>query len=528
MPAASPYATALALNHPAPTYVPNEDDNDRVRSYQTYEDIYWNVDTAFEAILRDADGEEISRRYVPGARTLIEGTNRYCCKNLAWVGTVPADVTLGEEDQKATMDMLQGLFKREALGSKFMSMKRWLLIRGDALLHVSADPLKPEGTRLRITELSPESYFPIMDRVDTERVVGCYIVTVIKDDEDEEIVQRIEYRRMLTPDDVAKYGAPLGTIYYRLSFYTLEGWDDRYPRTEEDLEEAEAPSAVSGSEAGTLAMTGGPLPAQITSLPVYHFRNRAMGGKVFGISELQGVETLLGGQTQVVTDQDIAVALQGIGVFWTDSGRPQDSQGNEVDWVISPATMLELTSGSKVGRVDGARDINSMLAHTEAMGQHAREASGTPDVAVGRVDVKVAESGIALAIQFAPVVAKGEELEEECANKLDQMVFDLLNGWLPAYEGWSPNGMVVTVVFGDPLPVNRAAIVTEVAELVKNKVISRRMGAQIIKDKLGYDIDPVAMVGEVNAEDSAVLDAAAARMGSELGEAPPAGDGAVV
>lgn len=520
MPAASPYETALRLNHPAPTYVPGDDDKARVTAYQTYEDIYWNVDTAFSVLLRDPDGEDISRRYVPAARTIIEGTNRYLAKGMEWVGSVPADVTLGPEDVKATMEMLQALFKREEVTSKIMDLKRWMLIRGDGILHVTADPSKPEGTRLRIQELSPEHYFPIMDRSDTTRRVGVYIVQVVLNDDEEEIVQRIEYRRILTQEDSGTYGTPVGGIFYKVGYYALEGWDDRFPFTDEDLEEADAPSWAAAPEGATVdPLAGYPLPPAITSIPVYHFRNRATGE--FGVSELQGIETLLAGITQVVTDQDIAVALQGIGVYWTDSGRPRDDQGNEVDWVISPASMLEISAGSRVGRVDGANDIESMLKHSEQLGVHARESSGTPDVAVGRVDVKVAESGIALAIQFAPVIAKNEETEEGMANKLDQMVYDLLNMWLVAYEGWSANGLVVTVHFGDPLPVNREAIVKEVTELVTAKVISLRFAAQVVRDKLGYDIDPVEMAAEVATEGAAALDAAAARMGTELGTPDP-------
>jgi hypothetical protein len=188
--------------------------------------------------------------------------------------------------------------------------------------------------------------------------------------------------------------------------------------------------------------------------------------------------------------------------------------------------MLELSQGSKVGRVDGANDIDSMIKHSDQLGTHAREATGTPDVAVGRVDVQAAESGVALAIQFAPITAKNAETEEELGNKCDQMGYDLLNMWLPAYEGWTVNGLVISIHFDDPLPVNREAIVKEVGDLVTAKIISKRFAAQVVKDKLGYDIVPEDMVVEVAAEDAALLDMAAARMGSDL-NAPPVDGGAV-
>lgn len=507
----SKYATAKELGHAAPDWVPGPDDADRVTSYWTYEDIYRNVKEAFDVILRNADGEEISRRYVPAARTIIEGTNRYLCKGMSFVGTVPPTVTLDPEAQAATMDWLKTLFAREEFGSKFLSLKRWTLIRGDGLLHISADPSKPEGSRLRITELSPEHYFPIFDPVDAERTIGAYLVTIVLDDEGEEIAQRMEYRRILSPEAAAKYKVPMGQIYYRMSFYETDGWDDRAPEfTEEDLKPVATPTDFSGVTLQP-ALVGTALPSQITSIPLYLFRNNREGTAPFGSSELQGIESLLGGIIQTTTDEDIAVALQGIGVYWTDSGRPRDDAGEEQAWEISPASMLELEKGGKVGRVDGGV-IDTMIQHTGQLERFARQTTATSDVAIGVVDVQVAQSGIALAIQMMPTTAKNDEKEEDISNKLDQLLFDLLNGWGPAYEGLNAGGLVVTVAFSDPLPVNREAVVKEVTELVKNKVITVQYALQILKDKLGYDVDPAVMAGEIAAAAQQELDTMGARL----------------
>ena len=59
---------------------------------------------------------------------------------------------------------------REEVDIKFLSSKRWTLIKGDSLLHIAADPLKAEGTRIRITEIEADQYFPIYDPADGERV----------------------------------------------------------------------------------------------------------------------------------------------------------------------------------------------------------------------------------------------------------------------------------------------------------------------------------------------------------------------
>lgn len=511
MPAASKYATALELGHGRPAWVPGDDDGDRITAYWSYEDVFRNVKTAFDLVLRSADGEEISRRYVPAARTIIEAKNRYLCKGMTFVSSVPPDVTLAPEAQALTVSWLEKLFAREEFGSKFLSMKRWMLIRGDGLLHISVDPSKPEGTKLRITELSPEHYFPIFDKIEADRVIGAYLVNIVLDDAEEEIAQRLEYRRILTPELAAEFGAPLGSVYYRMSFYELDGWDDRGPDFDEgDLSPVDPPSDFNDATS-VAALAGFALPSQITSIPLYLFRNNREGTSPFGSSEIQGIETLLAGLVQNLTDEDLAVALQGIGVYYTDSGRPKDDDGNDVQWEISPASMIELEKGGKLGRVDGGK-IDSMQTHMSSLERHARQTTGTSDVAVGVVDVQVAQSGIALAIQMMPTTASNSEKEEDISNKMDQLLYDLINGWGPAYEGLNPGGIVITVAFADPLPVNREAVVKEVTELVKNKVITVQFALQILKDKLGYDLDPEAMALELANAAQAELDVMGARI----------------
>lgn len=527
MPSVSPYATALDLGRPKPNWVPRPEDADRVQSYFTYEDVFHNVKDAFAVVLRDAAGEEAYRRYVPAARTIIEATNRYLCKGMTYVSTVPTDVTLSDEDVAATMQLLTSTFKREEFTAKFLSMKRWMLIKGDSLLHVTADPLKPQGSRLRITELPPEFYFPIHHPIDTERVIGCYITSLVEDDEGEEIAQRIEYRRVLTEEDASTYGVPVGSIWYRVQYFEPDGWDDRAPLTEEDLAPVDAPAWAATPEGSAQdPLAGYALPATITAIPVYHFRNNRRGTAPFGTSELQGVETLVAGVHQAITDTDLAVALTGIGVYATDSGKPRDSQGNETEWVIAPASVVELEAGKSFKRVEGVgRDgVEAMHAHSDKLQTEARQATATPDIAVGRVDVSVASSGVALAIEMAPIISKNEEKEEEISSKLDQLLYDLLNGWFPAYEQHNAGGLVVNVVFGDPLPVNREAVVTEVTELVTAKVISAQFAMKVLKDKLGYEIDPQQMLREIAQEAQALLDADGAQLDAAAQGAGGEGD----
>jgi len=352
------------------------------------------------------------------------------------------------------------------------------------------------------------------------------VVTIVTaDDPTKEIAQRIEYRKIRTPDDVSEFGAPIGSIFYRVGYFETDGWDDRPPLPPTDLKPVEVPDWAAPAEGSLDYITGFALPPEITTIPIYHFRNRREGTELWGRSELQGLESLLAGIIQTASDEDLTISLHGIGVYTTDSGQPRDSKGNVVDWVIAPASVLELSPGTTFNRVKGVDSVKPMLDHMDMLERGTRETSGTPDIAVGKVDVAVAQSGVALALEMSPILAKNSETEEDLKATLDQMFFDLVTMWLPAYEGANFGGVLYQIVFGDPLPVDRKGIIEEITSLVDSKIIPIRFALQILKDKLGYDVDPVAMAAEVQAEASAALDAAAARVDAAL--ATEGGAGAI-
>lgn len=514
----SPYTTALKLGRPKPTHIKNTIDQERVAAYWTYWDIFRNVEEAWTQVLRDDTGNEIARRYVPAARTIIEATNRYLGRDITVtpepLATAPDGTTFAppEPDVLALMKLFTDFWKREEVPTKFASFKRWGLIRGDAIFHLMADDTKPEGTRLRLVEADPSAYFPIEDPADNTRINGVYLVTIVEDDENKAIAQRQSYLK-----------ADNGTIFSKLEFFEVDAWDDRLPLKAEDLKPVPTPSWAS-----TLPITTGiTLPTQITSIPVYHYRNNRSGTEPFGVSELQGIETLLAGVNQTATDQDIAVGLQGIGVYWTTSGRPRDASGNEVPWIIAPASIIELESpDDKVGRLDGVGDLKPLLDHAGYLENKARETTGTPDVAVGKVDVQVAQSGIALSMQMSPITSKNVEKELEHKGKLDQMWFDIVTMWLPAYEGLADVGIRLATTFGDPLPINRKEVLDEIVLLITNHLISIEFAQQVIQEKLGYTF-PKDMLATIANEQQTLLDATGVRLAADAAAGGPPGGAAV-
>lgn len=511
----SPYATALALGRPRPAYIKNTDDGDRVTAYWTYDDIYNNVAEAFAALLRE-DEDPKSRRYVPFGRALVEATNRYLAKDLEWVASVPAGLpAVPDETLNEQMEWIDALFKREQFNAKFMESKRVMLRRGDAFLQLSADPLKAQGTRLRLTQLDAAQYFPIYDAVDAERVIAAYVITLLTSADGQTVVaQREEYRRILNDDMAAAYGGPIGTVFYRVGYYEQDGWDDRFPLNADSLKPAPVPSWITVTDLSALAQAGYVLPNTIQAIPLYHFQNTRTAS--FGYSLLQGLETILAGITQNLTDEDMSVALAGLGVYYTDSGSPRAEDGSEEDWVIAPASVMELQAGRTFGRVQGITSVQPMQDHINSLKEMSQETSGVPAVAVGQVDVAVAESGVALAIKMAPVLSGNGEREVGLKATLDNLMFDLLNGWAPAYEGRPVLGVVVESAFGDPLPVDRAGTIADMKTLVEAKIVDGQFARDYLAEKLGMRF-PEDLGTRMAAADAAALDAAGARLDAAAG-----------
>lgn len=518
--AVSKYATALQLGRPAPAHVQKPEDLERVRAYGTYEDIWNNVPEAFAALLREDD--PLARRYVPVAREIIEATNRYLAVDMETVWTPIPGNTIPEDQMAEWVGRLDAFWAREEVDIKFLSTKRFTLVKGDGLLHLTADPSKAEGMRVRLTEVEADQYFPIYDPADGERVIGCYLVSVVEDDEQEQVVQRIEYRKVRTEEEASEWATPVGGIFYRVGYFELDGWDDRDPE-DDDPSPVDPPSWALPGEGSTVdPIAGFPLDPRITTIPIYHFRNRRRGGQSgrFGTSEIQGLETIFAGIIQNTTDEDLSVAMQGLGVYWTDSGKARNPDGSEADWVIGPASVAELEKDGKFGRVTGITSVQPFQDHINYMMETVRGANAVPEIASGRTQSSAQISGVALRIQFMPTLSANAEREADIASNWTHLLYDLMTMWFPVYEGWNPLPLQPSVVFGDPLPPDRQAIITEVmALLAPVQIVSKAWAVQYLSEKLGYKF-PAGMLDEAMAEQQATLDAEAAQIAANAGQVP--------
>lgn len=427
----TPYSTVKPWSTTPPSWVADAD-KERIMAYQVYEEIYWShISTTYKVMTRDTAEEE--PLYVPSSRIIVETVNRYVGKGLTVTvqpeSGSPATRTLAEQ-------MLAQLFARERWHSRYDGNKRYGLIRGDWCWHILADPAKPEGTRLRILPVDPASYFPIPDPDDEDRIIGVHLAERILQG-DTFVVRRQTYRK-----------DPLtGVITSELAIFEEDKWFQ------------------GDASAQRILQPPTPLDPRITAIPVYHIPNFYTPGDRWGSSELRGLETVAAGINQAVTDSDLALALMGLGVYATDQpGSPIDpTTGQARDWFIYPGAVIENSKGLR--KVEGVTGMEGYDSHIPRLWNFMREAASATDAAMGKIEVDIAESGVALYLQLSPTLTMAEEKDRLIKDVITQMMYDLQR-WFEVYEGTNFTDVLLVPTFGDKLPTNRKAEVDLVAALM--------------------------------------------------------------
>lgn len=460
-------------------------------SYQLYEQIFENVPSTFKLVARGREDKPI---YIPTAKTIVNTTNRYVAPKMGFMIAPRLGETVSPEEILVLTQFWQDFFKRERFYSQLNGNKRYGLVRGDWLWHITADPAKLEGRRLTIRPIDPGTYFPILHPDDVDKTIGCHIVEqLIPPGEKDVKIKRLTYRKNETPG---------GPISVEEAWFKLDDWG--------------GPKSKPTKIIKPLTILQG-----ITNLPVYHVKNTEEPGNPFGSSEIRGLERIMAAVNQAISDEDLALAIEGIGLYATDAPPPKDDDGNITNWVLGPGRMLEHppSPGSKgVYRVSGVGSVGPYQEHLGYLESKLKETSATPDIAIGRVDVSVAESGIALLLQMAPMIAKAEEKDTSVVDTHDQMFFDLATEWFPVYESVNFEGTIVSTTLGDKIPTNRTSRLAELNDMLDRQVIS----TQYYRDeatKLGY-VFPENIESGIAADAArlaAAVDPFGARVGEELG-----------
>ena len=453
-----------------------EEERQRIQAYEKYDQMYWNDPTQYA--IRVLDNEQPI--YVPNARVVVDTTAQWLMKGLQIVPAVSGKTDEVNDDTDLSQlspehQMLENLMRRERFRSRYAANKRAGITRGDSAFHITADPEAEPGARISIETLHPGMVWRVPDPDDPDEIIRIHLV-----------------EQWIDPDDETK------TIKIRkLTYEKISPQDDRNPGPTRRISREEAIYALTGNNGG---FWYGPtpekiktilewelLPAAITHFPVYWFNNLEWESQLYGSSDLRGLEFLDWASSQGATDTQSALSLHGLGVYATDGGRPVDETGKEVDWEIVPGGVAEVPSGAYFRRVEGITSIQPMMDQLKYLESKMYAAAGLTDVALGQVDVKVAQSGIALAIKFMPTLARIEDRDISHTEIMQQMWFDL-RSWFEVYDADFQIPEVDVLIAKTKLPPDRVTTLNELNNMFDRKIISRKTYRLRMAD-LGYQID---------------------------------------
>jgi hypothetical protein len=464
--------------------VSNLDDRLRLMSYELYEDFYHNRPEHMRVVLRGEDDDEVEI-YVPSYKKCVEAINRFLCVNF----TYQIDPDQGNStDQDAVESWLDNLFDKEHVLTKFNTMKRYMLIKGDGCFHIQGVPFERPGRRVKVLELKPETYYPIEDPV-TGAPLGCHIVEIIRNPKNtpntekftgDFVVRRQTYRRIVDKNNIPVIDPNLPKVTSEISLWEIGRWDDRVTWSQLSLIDIIQPAF--------------PLPKEISEIPIYHWKNNPPPGSTWGMAEGAGVETIMSAMNQAMSDEDLTLITQGLGVYWTDAAPPVDENGNETEWEIGPGSVVQVGAGSNFGRVNGVSSVSPYGDHIDRLDEFMQQSLGVPDITIGQVDVATAESGIALQLKLSPLLAKNAEKELTISDKTDDFLSDLINGFMPAYEGIQPNGVSVSSQFDDPMPKNQSNQLMDVLSIwtqanAQGQILPVEWLYEQLNEIMGYDLD---------------------------------------
>jgi hypothetical protein len=470
----TPYSTARSLMGTLPTWM-DDLDAQRIMAYQVYEQIYKNVPETFMLTQRGTDQSPI---YIPNGRIIVDTTDRYTATGFGYT-TDPAFGSTAE--QQTALLAFKALFDRERFLSKFAANKKFGLIRGDWFFHIVADPNRLPGKRISIYTVDPAAVFYVPHPDDLERNMGVHIIEMFEES-GEQMIKRQTYSKGPDPYDPETDD---GKIWSSLTIHSMDDWQDP----------AKSPVRT--------IIEPYPLDPLITAFPVYHIKNSEEPGNPWGVSELMGLERVMGAVNQAISDEELALALEGLGMYATNSGPPTDEEGNETNWILGPGRVVEVAGADEKStwfkRVGGIGSVVPYQDHLKFLTQALREGSGTPNIAIGQVEVTVAESGVALALQMAPMLGKAEVKDINIRDVSIQMFYDL-KAWLQVYEAINTGLALVVPQFGPKLPVNVEQEVDRILKMVEAKIMSLET-ARVKLTALGYQF--AANEGDLVVEEAA-------------------------
>jgi len=492
-----PYSTAAPLISKKPDHIADELEQFRIASYDLYEDIYWTVPDTFEITQRGDDDKPIA---IPSAKTIVETIHRYLANDLQLI----PDPAYGTPEQQANALLFwTDMVRRERFYSKFNAAKRMGLIRGDWVFHMRADPERLEGARVSIETIHPGNLFPLHN--EEGDVVGYHIIKFVEKG-DTEFVERTTYFK------TTNMGGP-SPIALEVGLYEKDSWGGPGQEKEVVVENVFGPETF---------------PDPIDQLPIYHIKNFDNEDWPWGSSELRGIERLIAAVDQGISDEELELVLNGLGVYATNMDAPLNDDGTPGSWDMGPGRVVQ-TSGTKAAggyfeRVTGTTSVAPQQDHLNYLHNRLDESAGIPKLAKGNVDVDTAESGVARLMEMGPILAHVGEKEKHITDVLTNYMYDLAK-WVVAYEGGAFSYLLevrFVPVYGEKLPVNEQQRYTQImamATAVPIPVIPLNVAWDLLRE-IGFelpdnDVMLQAIIEQRVLMSSAEMDSIASRIDQE-------------
>jgi hypothetical protein len=187
---------------------------------------------------------------------------------------------------------------------------------------------------------------------------------------------------------------------------------------------------------------------------------------------MRGLERMFAAVNQTISDEELSLALEGLGVYATDAGTPVDENGEPTDWNLGPGRVVELPEGKTMARINGISTVSPNQDHLKYLQIVLDQSMGMSPVAKGSVDVAMAQSGVALAIELAPILSKADEREQVITDVMTNLLFDLPK-WFVAYEGGVFRSLIDATrwipTYGPKVPQDRQSEFQELMALAAAK-----------------------------------------------------------
>lgn len=495
------YSSAKPLLAGYPAWIADEQEQKRIAAYQLYEQIYWTVPETFKLLQR---GQETQPIYIPSGKTIVETLHRYMANQMRII----VDPERGEQaQQELATQVMTDLVRRERLYSRFSANKRYGIMRGDWAWQILANPLAEVGARISILPIDPASIFPVYKEGEPDTIIGWHVVDQFLDNDGKYRIRRLTYRK------TTEMGGP-SPITVEEAVFETDAWGGPNMKEEKLVRVLQPPFT---------------LPSPIDHLPIYNIPNFDEPGALWGSSEMRGLESIMAAVNQSISDEELTLAMDGLGVYATNAGAPLDeTTGEDAPWDIGPAKVVEVPAESFFNRITGVTSVMPYQEHLKYLHEQLGLGSGTPAIAQGLVDVTVAESGVALTIQMGPMLFKAGEKELNVTDVTTNLLFDL-SKWYIAYEGTAFNSLLEATrwvpVYGDKLPVNKQQEFDNIMAMVGAKTIPLTVAWDMLR-KLGIELPENKLMQEGIIEETAAMaaiemEAMAGRISGELDQGGP-------